>query len=126
MANETDEEAPWSNNNRAHVATWNALIVLGQRPRRFFKNEGKTQMKELQFWSDIDSPDMRKTHARQIAVGLNGIFIGFNGAKYEQGCNAAKSVTRMTNILIQSDQTIADLGGVADDCYHFQGEGTDV
>ncbi|MCH9661739.1 MAG: hypothetical protein K0U54_12615 [Bacteroidetes bacterium] len=111
----------WTNNNNACVAVWGALLVLAQNTKPFFDSDGVT-IGSFPYWSDLESKSSRKLRAKMFATSLDNIFRNFNGAEYEDRISRSKAINKMTTILIQDSDTLADLADMVDEQYFFVGE----
>src|SRR5688572_6762217 len=115
--------AEWSVNNRACTSTWMALRILAQH-RRVFSKTCELTMQQLAFASSAISNDMRDVQARTLALQLNNVFRRIDGATLEPGVTEGQAVAAMEAVLVDDDQTVADLASVNDGNYRFFGEVT--
>jgi hypothetical protein len=113
--------ADWSVNNRACTSTWMALRLLAQH-KRVFSKTGELEMQQLAFWNSATSDEMRDIQARALAVQLNNVFRGIDGATLEPGVKEADAVSEMEAVLVDSEKTVADLASINDSNYRFFGE----
>ena len=111
----------WSNNNRAHTQAWYSLVVLNQLEAAFPEAKGMT-VRDLTFWSETASADLRGQQAQAIAIQLDNMFTKVWRAKYEEGMDREGSVSTLEAVLQLGDTTMPELGAIADDQYHFLGE----
>lgn len=112
--------ANWSSNNRACTTTWTTLRVLAQISESLpFKDAGTVKMKELLYWNQTASSEMRQIQAKTLAIMMDNVFRQIRGAKYEDGVSNETAVNDIVNILVNPDKTIADLAETNDKNYLF-------
>ena len=114
----------WNKNNLACRKVWLYLKVM-QQHNKVFKDAGKLKMKELQFWNDLSSPELREQQAKMMAHQFDNMFRSFDKAKYEEGSSLATAIDEMKTILTDENKTIANLAEIADNNYFFLGEELD-
>lgn len=114
----------WNKNNLACRKTWLYLKILHQH-NKVFKDAGKLKMKDLQFWNDLSSPELREQQAKMMAHQFDNMFRSFDKAKYEEGSSLETAVAQMKSILTAEDKTVAELAEIVDDNYFFLGEQID-
>lgn len=117
-------EEAWSNNNKAHTRTWFTLRMLAQHREAFNQTE-RLRMRDLTYWSQAASDDMRKLQTETIAQQLDNAFRMVWRARYEEKGSAEAAISGMLSILRDGDATVAALGNRVDEHYAFPGE-TDV
>jgi hypothetical protein len=115
----------WTNNNRACVATWSALLVLDQNSEGFAESEN-VKIGTFKFWVKGESGELRKSRAMQLATMLDNIMQNFEFAKYEEGSDKPGAINAMCGVLTEDAKTIAELGDVIDDNYFFPSEKTNA
>lgn len=111
--------ATWSNKKPACVITWGTLAVLGESTRAF-PNSGTVKMKQLTFW--VGSPDLRSVRARRLAVQIDLTFRDMLNSKFESGVTKTKAIPKMTDLLLEGEETMADFAKLNDELYRFLGE----
>ena len=111
----------WSKNNLACTTTWTTLMVLEQLHEVFSKS-GTLTMKDLAYWNNAASAEMRKIQATTIAHQTDNIFIKLRGAKYEAGSTQQKAVDEMVTTMTDETKTVSDLAAINDSNYLFLGE----
>ncbi len=115
--------APWSANHRACTTTWTTLRVLAQIPLNLpFSRAGTVTMKELTFWNQAGTPDLRRVQASALAAQMDNVFRLVRRAQFEPGVEPAQAVSAIANTLLGADNTLADLAEVNDANYLFWGE----
>lgn len=114
-------DAAWSNNNKAHTRTWFTLRMLAQHEEAF-DDAGRLRMRDLTFWGQAASDDMRKLQTETIAQQLDNAFRMIWRAKYESKSSAEAAISGMLSVLRNGDATVAALGNKVDDHYAFPGE----
>jgi hypothetical protein len=117
--------ADWSRNHRACATTWTTLLILHQN-RKTFDKSGDVKMAELTFWNQTASAPMRTLQAKTLAAQIDNMFRLTRGAQYEAGVTRTKATTDISDTLVDSDKTIADLAEVNDANYRFWGEEDDL
>lgn len=108
----------WSSNNRACTSTWATLFRMGQI-RVSFSDSGRLPIGQLTFYSNLSTTELRKQEAMIIADQMDNIFRAGRGAIYEDNFDRTKSLSKMMEILVTEDKTVADLAGAIDNCYLF-------
>ena len=111
----------WTINNRACVALWSALLMLDQNKKAFATSE-KVKIGTFPIWAKGESAKLREKRARGFAVMLDNIFMNFEIVKYEPSSARPTAIRAMTDVLVDDEQTIAQLADVVDDNYHFAQE----
>jgi len=114
----------WNTNNLACLKTWIHLKVLNQH-NRVFKTTGSLKMKQLTFWNQAASPDIRSVAAKTISFQLDNMFRMFDKAVYETESSKNKAVKSMQRILMDESATVFDLAVEIDNNYRFRGESED-
>ena len=114
----------WNNNNLACLKTWIHLKVLDQH-NQVFKDAGKLKMNQLTFWNQSASAEIRSVAAKTISIQLDNMFQLHDKAKFEEESNQAIAIGSMHKVMINGNNTIADLAFSADDNYKFKGETED-
>lgn len=113
--------ADWSVNSRACTSVWVALRLLEQS-KKVFKVSGIIPVKKFLFWNPAASAEMRRLQATTLAKQMDNIFRLIDGATLEKDVTVADAVASMAGILVDGDQTMADLAAACDACYRFWGE----
>ncbi len=83
-------------------------------------------MDQLTFWNPTASSEMRKVQATTLATQMDNVFTLVRGAKYEKKVTKGNAIARMTDVLIDSEMTVADLAAACDDQYLFWEEKANV
>jgi hypothetical protein len=123
-AKAASSDESWSNNNKAHTRTWFTLRMLAQH-QEAFDETGQLRMRDLTFWGQAASDDMRKLQTETIAQQLDNAFRMIWRARYEAKSSAEAAISGMLSSLRDGDATVAALGNRVDEHYAFPGE-TDV
>jgi hypothetical protein len=110
--------ATWTSNNLACVNVWSILYVMKQHDE-VFKKAGKIKMKNLLFFNPLLSDDELKFEAEGIADFLDKAFVNTCFSEYESNVTRDKAVKDMTKVLIDKNNTLADLAAKVDDDYIF-------
>jgi hypothetical protein len=113
--------ADWSVNSRACTSVWLALRLLEQS-KKVFKVSGTIPVKKFLFWNPTASAEMRRLQATTLAKQMDNIFRQIDGATLEKGVTVTDAVAGMVGILVDADQTMADLAELCDANYRFWGE----
>ena len=118
------DDSNWSNNNLAHVYTNLALVSLKQYEPRVFADVGGITVSEMAFFPAPGATgDLKKTAAESLAAMIDGIMNQWvEGAKYEVGFNAIKSIKTIAVPLADGDKTVADVANAVDEAFFFAGE----
>jgi len=114
----------WNKNNRACKTTWLTLLLLDQHQSAFLQ-AGSLKMDQLTFWSGGGSAEFRAVRAETLVNQLDNNFRLVRGADFEQGTNETAAKAALRGVLLDSEQTIADLASAADVHYLFLGETSD-
>ncbi len=115
-------KSEWSNNNLAHVQTWFNLKLLNEH-KRSFEQAKDLKISQLNFYKELGSPQDKRRNAEALVIPLMNLYETIGKAGFEPGVTKAKAKERLVNVLVQQDNTMVDLAGAADACYHFKGEG---
>jgi uncharacterized protein YicC (UPF0701 family) len=113
--------AKWSKNNRACKTAWSTLRVLEQL-KEVFSAAGSLKMRDLTFYNQTSSKELRASLSRMLATQLDNIFREIRSARYEEGVTAEQAIEAMAGILTDGDLTVADLAETCDESYKFFGE----
>lgn len=111
----------WSKNNKAHVSTWLSLYVLDQVAVSF-KEAKDLAVRDLTFWSPLDSEEMRRAKARTLGVQLDNMFRLIYGATLEEAVEPEQAIGVLQEALAKADTKLPALAKSVDDCYDFVGE----
>ena len=105
----------WSNADDIQTWIWTSLV--GEPLKQIsatFNNSGTIQMQALQYWNDLDSPDMQQTKAGAMATTIDAALVGQFGATYKAGVTSTSAITAMQGIISTKDKTINDLTDIAE------------
>lgn len=87
-----------------------------------FIDAGQLTMKDLLFFNQHASEDLRRIDATLLASRLDDEFITIYKARYEAGNNKTSAILQMIAVLMERDLTVEMLSGDIDACYKFKDE----
>lgn len=116
-----DPAPKWSKEIRACKTTWLTLLGLDQI-QSAFPQAGDIKMNEMTFWSAGGGADLRATRAETLLNQIDNTFRIIRGAKFEEGTNENDAKAALRGVLLDSEQTVADLAAAANTHYLFLGE----
>lgn len=114
----------WNINNTAHKALW-ATIRFDHRPeskRVKFKDGGNWQLGFIIRAATGASAQDVKQKAEAYANKIDDFLTSFFGAKYENESNQQKALTALEDALINTENTLSDVGDIVDEHYLMIGE----
>jgi len=121
----------WTQNNRAHEATWKTLRVLGLLGKKVsFDVAGPTTMQGLRMWIPGESAADRAERAAFYAAQMDDVFTEWASAVYEEVPAKKEAAARktarqaMADALSSKAKTISQLGVRVDELYKFPSETT--
>jgi hypothetical protein len=79
-------------------------------------------MSALLFFAQDASGDILAVRANALASQLDGVFVTVRGAMYEKGIKEAEAVSSMAAVLMDRENTVAELAEEADRLYRFYRE----
>ena len=113
--------ASWDKTDVSCLVTWITLVDLDQTARGF-DTAGSAKMTSLGFWNPGDSGPLRKQKARTIAIQSDNLFRRFWGAKDEGSSTRTKAINAAVAVLLDKDQSVADLAETNNEHYAYHGE----